>query len=63
MGANIAFVHAASGAFLILVAVIASLYPAVTVVLAWLILGHRLTPGQVAGVTLAVVSVALIAVA
>ena len=59
-GANVAFLFALKYGQLGSVAVIASLYPAVTVLLARLILNERLTPQRFLGVFLAVVSVLLI---
>ena len=59
-GANVAFLFALKYGQLGSVAVIASLYPAVTVLLARLILNERLTPQRFLGVFLALVSVLLI---
>ena len=47
---------------LAITAVITSLYPAVTILLARVLLGERLTPLRIAGLGLAAASVALIAV-
>ena len=58
--ANSAFALAASAGLLSVVAVLASLYPIVTVGLAHLRLGERLAPTQAAGVALALAGVAMI---
>jgi drug/metabolite transporter (DMT)-like permease len=61
MGANVAFAFAATEGLLSLTSVLASLYPVVVVVLAWLVLHERLQRSQKAGVACALVGVALIA--
>lgn len=60
-GANVLFVLAADRGLLSVVAVLGSLYPAITVVLARVLLGERLTRPQVAGVGLTLTGVAGIA--
>jgi drug/metabolite transporter (DMT)-like permease len=55
------FFAATHAGLLAVTAVIASLYPAVTILLARLVLGERLTPVRLAGLCLAAASVALIA--
>jgi drug/metabolite transporter (DMT)-like permease len=62
MCANIAFLMATRIGMLSLVAVVTSLYPAPTVLLAWLVLRERMTALRVAGLALAVAGVALISV-
>jgi len=59
--ANGLFALATTHGFLSLVAVLGSLYPVVTVVLAYLVLRERLAPHQVAGVLCTLAGVALIA--
>jgi uncharacterized membrane protein len=59
--ANLAYVLATHRGLLALVAVLSSLYPATTVLLARAILGERLARGQLGGLLLAVAAVALIA--
>lgn len=59
-GANIAMLLAMRGADLSLVSVLISLFPAVTVVLAIVVLRERVHRGQVLGMLLTVVAVALI---
>lgn len=61
VSANLAFAVASTGGALAVVAVLGSLYPAVTVVLARLVHGERLARLQQAGVLLALAGVALIA--
>ncbi len=62
MGANIAFVLAARSGLLILVTVVAAMYPAPTVLLARLVLRQGLGPARAAGLALAIAGVALIGV-
>jgi drug/metabolite transporter (DMT)-like permease len=59
--ANGLFALATTHGFLSLVAVLGSLYPVVTVMLAYLVLRERLAPHQVAGVLCTLAGVALIA--
>ena len=61
LSANALFAVASSRGLLSLVAVLGSLYPVVTVLLAHLLLGERLTRAQQAGVALALAGVAAIA--
>jgi drug/metabolite transporter (DMT)-like permease len=61
MGANILYLVAVRHGDLAIIAVLASLYPAVTLLLSFRLLGERLRWHQLAGVGLALVSVALIA--
>ena len=63
VGANMFFLAASREGLLTIVAVLTSLYPASTVVLARTFLGERLARPQLAGLALAVVGVALIALA
>ncbi len=63
MAANVLYMFAVHRGLLSLVAVIVSLYPASTLLLARQVLGERLTTVQVAGVGLALGAVALIAAA
>jgi drug/metabolite transporter (DMT)-like permease len=60
MLANVFYLLATRSGPLSLVATLASLYPASTVLLARVTLGERLTPGQMAGVICAIVAVVLI---
>ncbi len=62
MGANIAFLLATRAGMLSTVAVVASLYPGPTVLLAWLVLRERLTLTRVLGLMLALAGVALISI-
>lgn len=59
--ANVAFGMATTGDLLSLVAVLGSLYPVITVLMAWAILKERLQIVQYVGVTAALVGVAAIA--
>ncbi len=59
--ANAVYLAAATRGLLSLVAVIAALYPASTVVLARLVLHERLEPSQLGGFALAAVAVGLVA--
>jgi drug/metabolite transporter (DMT)-like permease len=61
MAANVLYLVAVRGGMLTLVAVIASLYPVSTVLLARVVLAERLARPQVAGLGIAVAGVALIA--
>ena len=60
--ANLTFLLAVRSGDLSIVAVITALYPGVTVVLAWVVLGERLHPAQVAGLAAAALAVSLLAV-
>ena len=60
MGANVLFLLAAHGGMLSLVSVIASLYPAPTVLLAGIFMHQRVPPIRLAGLALALTGVALI---
>ena len=60
VAANGLFVAASARGLLAIVAVLGSLYPVVTVVLAHVVHGERITRVQVAGVTVALVGVALV---
>lgn len=60
LGANLLFNVASTGDLVSIVAVLASLYPVVTVLLARIVHGERLVPIQNAGVALALAGVALI---
>jgi drug/metabolite transporter (DMT)-like permease len=59
--ANALFLYASRSGLLTLVAVLSSLYPAATVILARVVLGERLRRSQLGGVILAVAGMALIA--
>lgn len=59
--ANLCFAIASQYGALTVVAVLASLYPAVTVLLGWRILGERLQPIQIAGVLCVFVGIATVA--
>ncbi|MFC0862457.1 EamA family transporter [Sphaerimonospora cavernae] len=63
MAANVLYLLAVQRGMLSLVAVLASLYPASTLLLARYVLGERLSPVQIAGVGFALGSIALIAAA
>jgi drug/metabolite transporter (DMT)-like permease len=58
---TIMYFFATHDGFLAVTAVLTSLYPAITIVLARIVLGERLTPLRVTGLSLAAVCVALIA--
>jgi len=62
MGANALYIAAAASGFVSIAAVLTSLYPAATVLLALFVLGERLRTWQTAGVALALAGVALISV-
>lgn len=61
-GANVAFLYASEEGLLTLVAVVSSLYPVATVILARVILTERMTRAQVWGFLLAMAATGLIAV-
>jgi drug/metabolite transporter (DMT)-like permease len=61
VAANALFAFASGHGLLALVSVLGSLYPVVTVILAHLLLGERLTPAQQVGVGIALAGVAAIA--
>jgi drug/metabolite transporter (DMT)-like permease len=63
VSANGLFAYASGHGLLALVSVLGSLYPVVTVILAHLLLGERLTRAQQAGVAIALAGVAAIAAA
>lgn len=58
--ANLMFAFATTYGMLAIVSVLGSLYPVVTVVLAWAVLRERLAPAQYVGVAVALVGVAAI---
>jgi drug/metabolite transporter (DMT)-like permease len=62
IAANALYLESTRFGYLSLVAVLASLYPASTVVLARVLLEERFTPAQMAGMACAVAGVACIAV-
>jgi uncharacterized membrane protein len=62
MGANILFLLASQSGLLSLVAVITSLYPAPTVILARIFLHQRIPPTRLAGLALALAGVGLISI-
>ena len=62
VAANALFALASGHGLLALVSVLGSLYPVMTVVLAHLMLGERLTPTQLGGVALALAGVAVLSV-
>ncbi len=61
VGANLAFGIATTMGLLAVVAVLGSIYPVVTVILAWAVLRERLLPVQYVGVTATLLGVAVIA--
>jgi drug/metabolite transporter (DMT)-like permease len=61
VSANLAFAFATTKGFVSVVSVLGSLYPVVTVLLARTFLHERLRPVQLAGVSIALTGVALIA--
>lgn len=61
--ANVGFAFASRGGLLPVVAVLASLYPVVTVLLAWAILHERTTRTQLVGAALTLVGVGVVAAA
>jgi drug/metabolite transporter (DMT)-like permease len=63
VSANVLFAYASGHGLLALVAVLGSLYPVVTVLLAHVVLGERLTASQKAGVAVALAGVCAIAAA
>jgi uncharacterized membrane protein len=60
MLANVLYLLAARHGPLTLVATLSSLYPASTVLLAWIVLGERITPRQWIGVVFALTAIAAI---
>lgn len=62
VGANLAFGIATTMGLLAVVSVLGSVYPVVTVILAWAVLKERLLPVQYVGVAATLIGVALIAV-
>ena len=63
VSANVLFAYASGHGLLALVAVLGSLYPIVTVLLAHVVLGERLTATQKGGVAVALAGVCAIAAA
>jgi len=63
VGANALFAFASGHGLLALVSVLGSLYPVVTLLLAHVLLGERLTRGQQAGVAIALAGVVAVAAA
>jgi drug/metabolite transporter (DMT)-like permease len=61
-GGNIFFMLAKQYTRLDVAAVLASMYPAITVILAWMILKERVCTSQWQGVTLCIIAIALIGV-
>lgn len=62
ISANLLFTLATTMGLLAIVSVLGSLYPVVTVILAWAVLHERLAPAQYVGVAVALVGVAAISV-
>jgi drug/metabolite transporter (DMT)-like permease len=62
MGGNVAFIAAAQAGALAIAAVLSSLYPVVTVVLAVAVLHERMTRRHVAGIALTVIAIVLIGI-
>ena len=62
MSANVAFVVASRGSLLSLVTIVASLFPAPTVLLAWLFFHERVPAFRIAGLAMAIAGVALIGI-
>jgi drug/metabolite transporter (DMT)-like permease len=62
VGANVLYLLAIREGLLSVVSVLASLYPASTVVLAWIVLRERFAPMQRVGLVLAVPAVVLMAI-
>lgn len=61
VGANLLYGLATTMGLLAIVSVLGSVYPVVTVLLAWIVLRERLLPAQYVGVATALIGVALIA--
>ncbi|MDQ6670331.1 MAG: DMT family transporter, partial [Chloroflexota bacterium] len=61
-GANVLYAYASTLGLVSLAAVLASLFPVTTVMLAWAVLHERLSPAQAIGVVCALAGVALISV-
>jgi drug/metabolite transporter (DMT)-like permease len=62
MGGNVAFIAAAQTGALAIAAVLSSLYPVVTVMLAVGVLQERMTPRHVMGIALTVLAIVLIGI-
>jgi len=62
MGGNVAFIAAAQTGALAIAAVLSSLYPVMTVVLAVAVLHERMTLRHVAGIALTAVAIVLIGI-
>jgi drug/metabolite transporter (DMT)-like permease len=60
MGGNVLYIVASSSGTLAVAAVLSSLYPVVTVILAWLFLGERVARVHAFGIVVAAVAIALI---